>query len=583
MRTIDKRLKVVGVIAYYILAAIIVTYPLVTHLSTKMIGHIGDNLYFVWLIDWFKKALFELHVNPFNIWFLNYPAGWSLAYTEITPAQLALAMPFAILRNAIFGYNMSMLLTFVLSGLTMHCWIKNWTGHSGIALAAGTAYSILPYHLAHFLIGHLNISGIQWFPLYFWALFELLEFTRSNGATVKTAIPRKFIWMLGISLGLIAWTSMYYVYMTLIISGVLIITRLFRKPHFTFAGFKALFWGGLVSLPFLLTALWPYIQLNMQGGLADRDLALVRQLAVAASVPDYVLPSSDHFLFGNWVNQAFDRTLWIENSLYVGLIVLLLAVYYLFKSKKDANRKWQIYLTIGILSAFVLSLGTDLHWFSEAIVVKIPAGLAGMLGRQEAHIPLPGLVLFKFLPFFSKLRVFSRFAIFVHIFLIVLMAFGLNKLLSKRLNLKYQRVILCLVLILIWFEFYPGPYPVSSSLPVREVDAWLREAPDTGAVIEFPVELNEDQEAVFATATHGKPFVGGFFNAFPPEQYQNIHPVLANFPDAESVHLLKELKVRYILVHADQYPDFSKRFRDVGILGLRDSGTFEQIHVYELP
>ncbi len=50
----------------------------------QMIGQVGDNIYFVWMIGWFKKALFDLHVNPFNVWFLNYPEGWSLAYTEIT-------------------------------------------------------------------------------------------------------------------------------------------------------------------------------------------------------------------------------------------------------------------------------------------------------------------------------------------------------------------------------------------------------------------------------------------------------------------------------------------------------------------
>ncbi len=160
---------------YFVALAFVVTYPLITHLATRMIGQVGDNIYFVWLIGWFQKAIFVLHVNPFDIWFLNYPAGWSLAYTEISAVQILLAMPFALLVNPVFGYNISMLLTFVLSGVFMYLWMKALTKRTGIALIIGTAYAMLPFHQAHFLIGHLNISGIQWFPLYFWGLFELLK------------------------------------------------------------------------------------------------------------------------------------------------------------------------------------------------------------------------------------------------------------------------------------------------------------------------------------------------------------------------------------------------------------------------
>jgi hypothetical protein len=35
----------------------------------SVVGSIGDNIYFVWLIKWFQKALFELHQSPLFVRF----------------------------------------------------------------------------------------------------------------------------------------------------------------------------------------------------------------------------------------------------------------------------------------------------------------------------------------------------------------------------------------------------------------------------------------------------------------------------------------------------------------------------------
>ncbi|HEY9089048.1 MAG TPA: hypothetical protein VIO36_12825, partial [Anaerolineaceae bacterium] len=194
---------------YFTALSILTTWPLARVMSTQMVGSLGDNIYFVWMIGWMQKALFQLRANPFDVWFLNYPEGWNMAYTEITPAQLALALPFSLLGGETFGYNAAMLLTFILSGLTMFLWVRHLTGSKLAGLIAGTIYGFAPYHFAHFLIGHLNLSGTQWFPLYFWGLFDLL------GA-------RRFAWkpalLAGLGLGLIALTSQYYVYMALLVS-----------------------------------------------------------------------------------------------------------------------------------------------------------------------------------------------------------------------------------------------------------------------------------------------------------------------------------------------------------------------------
>ena len=146
-----SKTRLLWVLVYFSAMTVIMTWPLALRMGHSVIGQIGDNIYFVWMIGWMKKALFTLHVNPFNVWFLNYPEGWSLAYTEITPAQLLLAMPFSFIGSPTFAYNMAMMLTFILSGLGMYLWVRHVTGRTDAALIAGTAFAFIPYRFAHFL------------------------------------------------------------------------------------------------------------------------------------------------------------------------------------------------------------------------------------------------------------------------------------------------------------------------------------------------------------------------------------------------------------------------------------------------
>ena len=136
--------KWVGVTLFFTLLIIIMTYPLVLKMGNFMVGEIGDNIYFVWMIGWMKKALFDLHVNPFNVWFLNYPEGWNMAYTEITPIMLALALPFTLIGGPTFAYNATMLLSFILSGVFMFIWVEHLTGRDDASLVAGTIYAFVP-------------------------------------------------------------------------------------------------------------------------------------------------------------------------------------------------------------------------------------------------------------------------------------------------------------------------------------------------------------------------------------------------------------------------------------------------------
>ncbi|MDD5368442.1 MAG: hypothetical protein PHQ40_05110 [Anaerolineaceae bacterium] len=552
------------------------TWPLALRMGNSVVGTIGDNIYFVWLIEWFRKALFELHVSPVFVPFLNYPEGWNLAYTEITPAMVFLALPASLIAGPTFGYNFALMATFVLSGLAMYIWIHHLTGSKGAALVAGMIYGFLPFRVAHFLIGHLNLSGTMALPLYFMGLYDLLHAPGSLRQAWKPAL------LAGVSLGWVALTSQYYLYMAILLSGVFGLVALFytRKPLTWLRGA----WQGLagfaaVAVPLVLVSVLPFVQLSRSGDMPNRTVSYVRMYS--ASPTDFLLPSTDHFLWGRFIGTHFDRSMWIEGTLYIGAVTLALVVLAFWWRRESSHRLLLAGFTWVALAAFILALGTDFHWLNQSVNISVPAFLRGVVQRNTMPIPLPGYFMFLYFPFFAKMRALERFGLFVLLAASVFAGLGAAGLLEKVKPRRRAWVTLAL-LALVFIDFYPGPYQQFSTIQARPVDTWLAVQPGKGAIAQFPFSLAADQDLTYDSLVNNKPYIGGFFAAFEPAQYQRIKPVLNSFPSSDSLGLLKELGVQYVLVDAPSYPNLAEIEAELQQQGLSKLTTQGNEVVYEL-
>jgi hypothetical protein len=381
----------------------------------------------------------------------------------------------------------------------------------------------------------------------------------------------------GIFLGLTALTSQYYLYMACILSGLIALvylvfmdrTRL-RKPDF----WKSFLAAGAAALPLILLGIAPYVSLNQAGGLPDRNLSIVRMYS--ASPTDFLLPSTDHFLLGSWVGSHFNRDMWVEGTLYIGAVSLALAVIAFLRRKEILNGRLVRLLLWGAAFAALLAMGTDLHWNGQPLSIPTPGFLKAVVHREDLPLLLPGYFLFYYFPFFAKLRALMRFGVFTLVFFSTAAGMGSAWLLQKarawfdgrRLSAWAPAAVVAL-LALVFLDFYPGPYTQFTRVEARPVDYWLAQQPGNGAVIQFPFIKGEDQDQTYNTLVHGKPFVGGFFNAFPPAQYTRIKPVMANFPDEASVQMLPELGVEYVLVDQRDYMDIQTVRKAAEALGLR--------------
>jgi len=562
-----------GVFLFYAILTAAFTYPLILHLSQAVLGGKGDNLYFAWLTGWYEHAFFDAGGHPFFSPMMNWPEGWNLSTTDTALSTVFPGAVFSHFFGPIAGYNLAMMLTFVLSGWAMYCWVRHLTKNEAASLLAGTIFAFLPYRMAHFLIGHLNLAGTQWFPLYFMGLVGMLR-NEARGWWQPAVLA-------AISLGLIGFTSMYYLYMGLVI------TLVFGVVYLIVSGINVLktkkFWiqAGifiLIAVPLLYASMHYFLNLAESGTLASRDWRYASMYS--ANPTDFLLPSTDHFALGTWVGNNFNRQLWPEATLYIGLFALVLGGFAVVRRKEVGHTGLVWTSVVTGIAAFVLALGTDLHWNAEQIIIQVPAWLQPLIGKSETPLLLPTYWLFNHMPFFDRMRALSRFGFFANLFTTLLAGIG-AAVVFTRLKGKTRNLAVIGLFALCILDFYPGTYIGSlTKIEPRPLDTWLAQQPGDGAVAMFPFEQVEEQFNIYAAWMNSKPFIGGLFNANQPAQYTYIKPILDHFPSPEALALLHNLGITYLVVDTSAYSNYTEIEHELLGSGLELLTRQEQFSVF---
>jgi hypothetical protein len=544
-------------------------------MQDAVVGRIHDNLLSVWLIGWAQTSLFDPQQSPYFTTLVNYPQGWRPATTEISPAMVLTGLPFSLLGGPVLGYNISLLLSFVSSGLVVCWWVYRMTSRLPAGLIAGTLFAFSSYRVAHYISGQLNLLGTQFLALYFMALYETLESSRTSRLWVAVG---------GVSLGLVAWTSQYYLYMTLVMTALAVaLHAVVRGPRFVLRRSYVLPLLSIVmiSLPLLILAEYPYVEALSSGSLPIRDVAAA--VRHSAGVADYFLPNTWNDFVGPFVSEHFDRSHWIESSLYLGIATFTLALLAIVvPDDKVGSRATRLHMGLLAASALLLSLGPELRCFSGEVDPRLPPSLGWILDACDLSLPSPGALLYRFLPFYTSVRVPARYGIYVILMLCVLAGAGFATLLARGPRLRRSGLIALLVLALA-FDLEPWR-PRFSTVAGREVDYWLATQPGEGAVVDLPIGGQDTRLYAYYGLIHGKPIFGGQ-NIYPYALDEEINAALSGILDAQDLELLRSAGAEYLIVDSRLYDEIDA-LDDIeealAGLGLRRAAILGDHQVYEI-
>lgn len=512
-------------------------------------GQAGDNLFFVWLIDWYGQALTN-GFSPVSVPILNAPEGWTLALNEMTPVSVLLVLPIWSVAGPVVAYNGGLVLSFVLTGWFAYLWVTRLTGSRWAGVCAACMVAFVPYRLGH-THGHMNLMGTQWLVLYFWCL-----------TTWLMAGGRRWAIGSGLALAAVAGTSQYYLVMTLLLSlvaGWHLLPRALDRATFRREAVLA----GAAAVPLVVLLVTPYLQLWETGTLAPHPWVEVREWS--ASPLDFVLPTPVHWLVGPWLNFQFHRVDWVEAALNPGWLTAALAVVGWWHARRTHHQPLVRLLLDTAAVAGILAMGVELRGVIDPVLFPVPASFEPWLTDDGAALAMPGYYLFESLPFYGGMRIWMRWGIFITICLAPVAGLGAARLIG-RWRWGGARVAGLGLALLVLMEFAQAPYAMTPVGP-RPVDLWLAAQPESGVVLQLPAGQLGDPAHTLATAYHRKQFVGAFFGAHLTPQFLRHKDALGSFPSEEASRAIETLDARWILIDLDHYQDALTLEREAARLG----------------
>lgn len=521
-----NRLREPALFGFYVAVAVLITYPIITALSTHFAGHpFGDSYEIARHIWWINTALKTgqpLFFQPL----LLYPQGIASAYFWGSPLQLFPAWLLAFVMPLPAAFNVQVVLTLALNGWAMSRLARYLIGSVPVALAAGALYMAYPTMQGHLAAGHVGLLA-QWsVPLYVLALLDLLK-AETRRQSVVSGLGA------GICLVLSALGSTQMpIFTTLPITAWLLV-RAWRNGRDLRRIVAVLVIGGLLTaifaLPALAETLGSAASVRDEGG----------SVRFSADLLAVVAPSPYHPLYQSLDYNA--RILGVdpfEGSAYVGIVAGLLALVGWLRVR--AARGW---IWLGLV-AWLLSLGPLLHISGELMTMRADG--------YPSAIALPYAALMN-LPVVNILRTPGRFNFTVALVVAILAAYGMAWLLRQlRSQSRAQWGVALTLTALVLFDYQVWWRDGQPNLPVvpaaipSEIAA-LREREDVRAVFHIPWQhLLVDKDALWLQTAYQQPMIAGHVTRRTPLDpargwlLQTLDPALLDVAGVDVIILHKQ-------------------------------------------
>jgi len=585
------------VILAYALITVVVTCPVAFRLRSALAGAPDqDALQHLWISWWTEKALLDLGTSPAEADYLYYPDGTYHPMLWVTPYPQVVALPLQLLFGQVAAYNLHLLLSFVLTGLTTYLLCYYLTRNRSASFIGGLVFAFFPNRLSH-ATAHLAQVVTYFFPLYALYLIRLLCSHNGGCRGEGRGGGWRNAWLCGILLALSMLVNIVHVaYFIIPFTALFILYRIAggklkgmekssppdqrvkrSGSQIAPAGFAIQRPGGglqihreqkcgrvklagsslyivvafalaaMLTAPFLLPFAWR----SLSGQLSY--LRMTGTANYSADLLGFVTPALSHPVWGRWASfrtwatTVIGRGNALENTVYLGVVTLLLAGW-------GIRRRWgeaRFWLILGLV-ALVLSLGP---------VLKI--------GGLQTSLPLPYALLQR-LPFYKWGRIPGRANETIVLPLAVLASLGTASLLGRfeplrRLRKPLQGWLITVLSVLILFDYVVAwPFPTMDASVPDFYQRMAQESKDLSVLDlpQWPVWLREaSNRAMHYQTVHQHKIVGGYVWRLPEGlegsmkalQELVLPPVtedmIPRFSPEEARQALNRYHIKYVVLH----------------------------------
>lgn len=567
-------------VGYFVLVAL-TNWPLIININTHIVGRTFEDAFEVlWLLWWMEDAVIQQRVNPFYSPDIFYPVGWHIASGAQPGWFMLLLAPFTRVAGNVVAYNFTLLSTFVAGGFGVYLLVYQLTQQRLAAFLAGAVYITAPV-LTVRMGGHLHtlfsMAFLPYATLSFYQVFSIQQ--RDVTSIVRTGI-------------LLALTILGHWYFLFIATIPLVVLSAFipKKAEWREWGIRLI----LIDATTLILVL-PFVLLTWSARRAmfpeSGDFSLAASDIWGVSLDYLFAPNPNHPLWGDWLQRYFPVT--GEHSIVsTGYTALVLAIIGLLFGQRQQTRPFVFMALVSLL----LAMGPILQWHNARFLLSVPEPIAPTVQRlypeislppDRVAVPLPGLFLYYWMPFFASVRVWARFVIPLILALAVLAGYGGTLILNRGWKWRF---LLLLMLVLVVLEGLPAPYRAFTEVSQndRSVNQWLAEQPAGATLIEYPRPW-VDKLAMYSQSLHGQRVVNGYMSVEPDFLRHAAHQ-LGTWPDAEALDLLQQWQVQYIVISGVDSQEFAEILARIDRLpGLCHVQTFEdgfmhftQTHLYVL-
>ncbi|RPH87196.1 MAG: hypothetical protein EHM75_06145 [Desulfobacteraceae bacterium] len=285
----------------YSCLTLIMTYPAVLRLKVAIIGDYVDSFLNTWIIAWGIRKITRGEWSSLFDANIFFPYKNTLAYSEHLLGVALTAIPIQLgFDDPLVTFNVSVLISFVLTAMGMYLLVWYLTGNGYAAFFSGLLFSFFPWRIAH--LAHLQLLSAQWLPLTFLFLHKSIK-TFSYGSLLGAAL---FFILQFYSCGY------YGLFLALFVVVFMVLAlREAGTGRYRLLGRFGLFF--LISFPIILPAYLPYWKLK-------KDFGFFRPFG------EVVFFSAD---FASFLSTPIQNQLWgsllagfekPEGDLFMGLI-----------------------------------------------------------------------------------------------------------------------------------------------------------------------------------------------------------------------------------------------------------------------